>query len=94
MLSAGEDTGYLKCPVKDACHLDNLLGCGAVAASPQGVVRLVVKGDVEDGTEIEVESKDTKQLPRQLAVTCDELQVSFVAELAGIRGLIPEELET
>ena len=62
MLAAGEDAGGLQSSIEGSGHLNDLVGSGAVAATTQRVVRLVVKGDIEHGAEIEVESKDAEQM--------------------------------
>jgi hypothetical protein len=80
--------------VEDAGHGDDLIGCRAVAAAAEGVVGLIIEGNVEDRAEIEIEAEDPKELSGQLSMAGDEFEISLVAELAGVGRLVAEELET
>src|SRR5437763_10469049 len=58
---------------------DYLLDRFSVTATTQGIVRLVIKRNVEHGTEHEIEIKQSQQVPGNLAVFANQLDVSFVA---------------
>src|SRR5438552_13994022 len=58
---------------------DYLLDRFSVTATTQGIVRLVIKRNIEHGTEIEIETEQSQQVPGNLAVFANQLDVSFVA---------------
>jgi hypothetical protein len=47
----------------------------------EGVIGIVIKRNVENGTEIEVETEETQEPPGKAAMFGDEGAVSFIAEL-------------
>jgi len=93
VFAAGEDPCFPQGLVENAGHLDHLVGTCPVAAPAQGVVGLVVESDVEHGTEVEVESEEAQEIPGQFTVPRDEGEIPLVAELAGVRRFVAEELE-
>src|SRR5882724_5872200 len=58
---------------------DYLLDRFSVTATTQGIVRVVIKRNIEHGTEIEIETEQSQQVPGNLAVFANQLDVSFVA---------------
>ena len=94
MLTAGEYTRGLHGAVKDAGHLNDLIRSGAVAAPAKGVISLVVKGDVEHRTEIEIESEKPQKLPCECAMPRDQDRISLLAKLPGIGRFVAQELES
>ncbi len=94
VLAAGEDAGRLESLVEDPCHGDDLIGRRAIAAAAEGVVGLIIEGNVEDRAEVEIETEDPQKLSCNLPMTGDELEISLVAELAGVGRLVAEKLET
>jgi len=93
VLAAGEDAGGLQGLVENACHRNDLISAGPVASPPKGVVGLVVEGDVEDRTEVEIEPEDTQKLSSELSMAGNKLKITFVTELAGVGWFVAEELE-
>src|SRR4030095_9097945 len=63
---------------------DYLLDRFSVTATTQGIVRVVIKRNIEHGTEIEIETEQSQQVPGNLAVFANQLDVSLVASLLGL----------
>ena len=93
VLAAGEDSGGLHRAVKDAGHFNDLIRSGAVAPPAKGVIRLVIKGDVEHGTEVEIKSEKPEQFPGERAMPCDQDRISFLTQLSGIGRFIAQKFE-
>jgi hypothetical protein len=93
VFAAGEDAFGLEGFVEGAGVADDLGDVVAVAASAEGVVGFVVEGDIEDGTEVEIEAEHAKEAAGDFAVAADEVEIAFIAELVGIRRLVADELE-
>src|SRR5438045_9265665 len=70
---------------------DYLLDRFSVTATTQGIVRLVIKRNIEHGTEIEIETEQSQQVPGNLAVFANQLDVSFVAYLLSVRRFVSNQ---
>src|SRR4029077_11715219 len=68
---------------------DHLLDRFSVAATTQGIVRVVIKRNIEHGTEIEIETEQSQQVSGDVAVFANQLEVSLVTELLSVRRFIP-----
>jgi hypothetical protein len=94
MLTAGEDACGLQGAVEDTRHLNDLICGSAVAATAQGIIRLIVKGNVEYWAEVEIESEESQQFSGEFTMSGDEREIPPVTKLAGIRRLIAEKLQS
>jgi hypothetical protein len=56
----------------------------AVTAAAQGVVSFVIKGNVEDRAEIEVESENAQELSGDFTMSSDECNIVLISQLLGI----------
>src|SRR5204863_4968145 len=56
----------------------------SVTATAQRIVSVVIKGDVEHGTKIEIKTEQSQQLAGDVAVLADECDVILVAQLLSI----------
>jgi hypothetical protein len=63
----------------------------AVAAAAERIIRVVIEGNVEDGTEIEVETEQAEEPAGDLAVAPDEGNVVAITELLRVRRLVPDQ---
>lgn len=94
MLATTEDAGGTK-PVIKGTRLGNDLGDGTpIAAAFQGIISFVIKGDIEDGAEIEIEAKEPEKPACDIAMPPDQVEIVTVTELLRIGRLVPDELET
>src|SRR6266699_2547248 len=59
---------------------DYLLHRFSVTATTQGIVRVVIKRNIEHGTEIEIETEQSQQASGDVAVFANQLDVSLVAQ--------------
>src|SRR5256885_8823786 len=60
---------------------DHLLDRFSVTATTQGIIRVVIKRNIEHGAEIEIETEQSQQMPGDVAVIANQLDVSLVAQL-------------
>lgn len=79
--------------VERARQANHLLNVFSVAASAQRIVRVVIEGNVENRAEIEVESKQPEKPPRDIAVAMDQRSIATIAQLLGVRRLVPDQTE-
>jgi len=70
---------------------DYLLDRFSITATTQGIVRVVIKGDVEHRAKIEVETKNSQQTPGDVAVPADKIDIVLVAQLLGVGRLVTDE---
>ena len=91
MFPAAPHTLRLQPVIERARIADDLRHIVAVAAPAQGVVRLVVEGNVQHRAEIEIEPEDAQQPPGGAPVPADQFHVAPVAELVRVRRLTPQQ---
>jgi len=68
---------------------NNLLDRFSVTATTQRIVRVVIKRNIEHGTEIEIETEQSQQVSGNVAVFANQLDVSLVAQLLSAWGSFP-----
>lgn len=93
VFSAGEDSLAAHGAIENACVVDDFLRVRAVAAAFKGIICFVIVGDIEDGTEIEIEAEVAEELSGDAAVLFDEGAVSFFTELLGVGGFLADFAE-
>src|ERR1043166_8979071 len=69
----------------------HLLDSLAVATAPERIIRLVVERNVEHRTEIKIEPEDAQKLAGDFPVAPDQCNIVPVAQLLGIRRLVPNQ---
>src|SRR5437763_4897272 len=67
---------------------DYLLDRFSVTATTQGIVRLVIKRNIEHGTEIEIETEQSQQVSGDVGVLANQLGVFFVVQLCSCRRFV------
>src|SRR4029077_15051467 len=70
---------------------DYLLDRFSVTATTQGIVRVVIKRNIEHGTEIEVETEQSQQVPGDFTMLANQRDVSPVAQLLSIRRFVSDQ---
>ena len=70
---------------------DHLGHIAPVAATAQGIVRLVIEGNVEHGAKIEIETEEAQDLRRDFAVAANERNIAFIAELLRVGRLFADQ---
>jgi hypothetical protein len=65
----------------------------AVAAAPQRIIGLIIEGDVENRTEIEIEPEEAQEPTGYFPMAPDEFEIVPVAQLLRIRRLVSDEPE-
>src|SRR5689334_12401276 len=93
MLAAAQDAVLAESVIEGARIAHHLLHIVTVTTAAEGIVGVVIKGDVEHRTEVHIEAEHPEQTRRDLSMPADQLEIAFVPELVRIRRLIPEELE-
>ena len=77
-----------QCVVKRSRVPDYLLDRFSITATTQGIVRVVIKGNIEHGTEIEIETEQSQQIPGDVAVLANQprcLLCRAIAERSAVR---------
>src|SRR6266480_6384639 len=72
---------------------DYLLDRFSVTATAQGIVRVVIKRNIEHGTEIEIETEQSQQVSGDVAMLANQLDVSFVAQLLSARRFVSNQAQ-
>ena len=93
MLAAAENTGGPQRIVESRRFFNDLGDIAPIAAAAKRVVGLIVKGDVQHGTEVQVEAENSKDAACDIAVSADQIQIPGVAELLGAGRLVPDTCE-
>src|ERR1700730_10899992 len=70
---------------------DNLLECFSITAAAKRVIGIVVKGNVEYRTKIEIKAENTQQSSSDVAMTADKIDIVLVAKLLCIRRLVADQ---
>ena len=65
-----------------------------VAATAQGIVRLVIEGNVEHRAKIEIETEEAENFRRDFAVAANERNIAFIAELLRVGRLLADQTQT
>jgi hypothetical protein len=93
MFSAAKDAGFAEGMIKDGGFVDDFFRSGAVAAALEGIIGIVVEGDVEDGTKVEVKAEEPEEFSGEGPVFLNELEIIFIAELLGVGGFVADFAE-
>jgi hypothetical protein len=93
MFAATQDPLLAQCFVKGARQPNDLFHCLSVAAAAERIVGVVIERNVEDGTEVEVETEKTEEPAGNFTVTPDEGYVVAIPQLLGVRRLVPDQAE-
>jgi hypothetical protein len=72
----------------------DLIDTFSVATAAQRIVGIVVEGNVEYGTQIQIESEEAQQTPGDIAVAPDQFDIVFVAQLLRVRRLIADQTQS
>src|SRR5437868_2524992 len=93
VFAAAGDTGSAEGVVKRFSVFDDFLRCPSVTTAAQRIIRFIIKGNIEHGTEIEVESEQAKQAAGNIAVAANQLNITLVAQLLRIGRLVPDQTQ-
>src|SRR2546421_10980535 len=91
MLSAAQDPLAAHAVIERARKAGHLLDVLPIATSAEGIVRIVIEGNVEHRAEIEVEPEKAEKPAGDLAMLPDKGNVVAIAELLRIRRLVPDQ---
>src|SRR5437870_12546118 len=73
---------------------NDLLDIFSVATAAQRIVGIVIEGNVEYGTQIQIESEEAQQTSGNVAVTPDQFYIVFVAQLLRVRRLVADQTQS
>lgn len=93
MFAAGKDARALQGIIEGPCIVDHLRWIISVAAAAQGIVRVVVEGDIEHGAEIEIEPEHAQEPSGNITMLSNEREVSAITELIRIGRLVADEFQ-
>src|SRR5438552_1855188 len=93
VLAAAGNTGSAERVIKRFGVFDYFLRGLPVTTTTQRIVRIVVEGNVEHGTEIEIESERAKEAAGNIAVAANQLEVPLVVQLLRIGRLVPDQTQ-
>src|SRR5260221_13330168 len=65
-----------------------------IATAAQRIVGIVVEGNVEYGTQIQIESEEAQQTSGDIAVAPDQFDIVFVAQLLRVRRLVADQTQS
>src|SRR5215208_2657625 len=68
----------------------NLFHIFSVTPAVQGVFRVIIKGNVEHRTKIEIESEEAQQTSGDVAMTPDQIDVVLFAQLLRVRRFVSD----
>ena len=71
----------------------NLFDIFSVTPAVQRVFGVIIEGNVEHRTKIEIEPEQPQKLPRDVAVPAHQCGIIFIAKLLRIRRFVAEQLE-
>ena len=72
----------------------DLIDIFSVATAAQRIVGIVIEGNVEYGTQIQIESEEAQQTPGDIAVAPDQFDIVFVAQLLRVRRLVADQTQS
>src|SRR5215468_2708787 len=81
---------FVKCPSVS----DDLLYGLAVATAAQRIVSIIIKGDVENGAQIQIESEKPQQTTGDIAVAPDQIDIIFISELLRVRRFVADQAQS
>src|SRR6266403_1580328 len=93
MFPAAGDARSTQRVVKRRRVPDYLLDRFSVTATTQGIVRVVIKRNIEHGTEIEIETEQSQQISGDVGMLANQLDVSFVAQLLSARRFVSNQAQ-
>ena len=93
MFSAARDPLGAQGIVESPGQPNDFRDVAAVAAAAERVVGLVVEGNVEDRAKIEIEPEQPEQSPGDFAMPPHEIEIAFLAQLLGVRRLLPDQAQ-
>jgi hypothetical protein len=79
--------------VEESRIVDDLLDVVSVTPATQRVVGIVIKGNIQDGTQIEVESEDPEQFARDSAVPGNEFGITPVPKRIGVGRFVSNQTQ-
>src|SRR2546427_12709698 len=71
--------------VEHAGIAHNLLDIFSVTPAVERILCVILEGNVEHGTKIEIETKKTKQTSRDVAVAPNQIDIVLISQLLRIR---------
>src|SRR5262245_45835718 len=80
--------------IESTCVAHHLFDSFAVASAKQRILGVIVEGNVEDGAKIEIEPKNAQQASGDVAVSPDQIDVVFVAQLLRVRRFASDASES
>jgi len=81
----------LQALVEGAGQPNDLFDGLSVTAAAQGIVRVVIEGNVEDGTEIEIKAEQPQNSPRDFAMPPNECNVTAIPKLLRVRRFVSDQ---
>src|SRR5438045_8900023 len=91
MFAAAQDPLLAKRVVKRAGQPNDLFDVLAITTPAQRIVRVLIEGNIEHGTQIELEPESEKELSGDFAMPPNECNLVLIAQLLGIRRLVPAQ---
>ena len=83
VLAASENAAAAKSAIKCSGKVNDLVRICAVAATFQGVVRVVVIGNIQHRAKVQIEAEKSQQFSRQSAVLLDQFAIPPSPEAVG-----------
>src|SRR4030095_4125479 len=72
----------------------NLFDIFSVAPAVQRVFGVIIEGNIEDGTKIEIESEKAQQMSGDVSVAPDEIDIVLLAQLLRVRRFVSDAAQS
>src|ERR1700722_4194465 len=93
VLSAGLDPGFQQGLVECAGEIDDLLHRTPITSTTKGVIGLVIKRNIQDRAEIQVEPEKTEQFSCQPSMFPNQTGIAFFSELLCVGRFVADQFE-
>ena len=90
MFAAARDPLPSHCFVEGTGISHNLLDSFPVAPAVQRILGVIVEGNVEHWTKIEIETEKAQQSPSNIAVSPDQIDIILIAQLLRVRRFVSD----
>jgi hypothetical protein len=93
MFATSEDARGVKRIIECACVFDHLRGTISVAAAAKGIIGLIIKRDIEHGTEIQIEAQHAQEPTSDVTMPPDKREIAAITKLVRVRRFVADELQ-
>src|SRR5260370_36313647 len=82
------------CIIECAGVAHDLLDRFPITTTTQRIISLIIEGNVEHRTKIEIKTEKTQQTSGDIAMPADKIDIALVAQLLRIWRLVPDQTQS